>query len=163
MFVTKTGNLFCPLFVLPVGVLPGIWDYYQCVLFAQERCVFSTIWKNYVIFYSWVFYGENMVNVVTRMVCMEIEWRQGREWYFPWKFYGKISLEIFWDFHGENMVNQITRQSSYQFYHKIPIKGITLHTVSILSTQLLHITEMKYFFSVIKSGPLYLKISLPFL
>ena len=59
------------------------------------------------------FYGENKVNLITRMVSMVIVWRQREEWYFLLRFYGKISLEIVWGFHGENMVNQITRLSPY--------------------------------------------------
>ena len=50
-----------------------------------------------------------MVNLIARMVSMEIVWRQCEECYFLWRFYGKISLEIVLGFHGENMVNQITR------------------------------------------------------
>ena len=48
------------------------------------------------------------------MVSMEIVWRQCGEWYFLWRFYGKISLEIFWGFHGENVINLITRMVSME-------------------------------------------------
>ena len=56
------------------------------------------------------FYGENMVNLTTRMVrlygdCMETEWKV----ILSWRFYDKICLEIVLGFHGRNMVNQITR------------------------------------------------------
>ena len=51
-----------------------------------------------------------MVNLITRMVCMEIAWRQCGERYFLWRFYGKISLEVIWRFFGEKMINRITRQ-----------------------------------------------------
>ena len=44
-----------------------------------------------------------MVNLITRMVSMEVIWR----------FYGKISLDIVWGFHAENMANKTTRQSPY--------------------------------------------------
>ena len=60
------------------------------------------------------FHGEFRVNVMTRMVSMEIVWRQCGERYFLWRFYGKISLEIVLGFHGENMVNQITRMVSME-------------------------------------------------
>ena len=42
-----------------------------------------------------------MVNLITRMVCMEVVWRQCGERYFLWRFYGKISLEVIWGVHGE--------------------------------------------------------------
>ena len=80
-----------------------------------------------------------MLNLLTRIVTMETVWRQGGESYFLWGFYGKISPQIVCSFYGENMVSQITRQSPYLFYHKISIKSIALHTVSILSTHCLHI------------------------
>ena len=35
-----------------------------------------------------------MVNLITRMVRMEIVWRQYGECYFLWRFDGKISLEV---------------------------------------------------------------------
>ena len=48
----------------------------------------------------------------------------------------RVLLKLVWRlsgvFIGENLVNQITRQSSYWFCHKISIKSITQHTVSIL-------------------------------
>ena len=39
-----------------------------------------------------------MVNLNTKMVNMEILWRQCGEWYFVWRFYDEISLEIVWVF-----------------------------------------------------------------
>ena len=36
-----------------------------------------------------------MVNLITRMVSMEIVWKQCGELYFSWRLYGKISMEIF--------------------------------------------------------------------
>ena len=56
--------------------------------------------------------GENVVNLITRVVSMEIVWRQCEE-ILLLKFYGKISQEIVWRFYGKNMVDQITRQSPY--------------------------------------------------
>ena len=55
-----------------------------------------------------------MVNLITRMVSMEIVWRQCGECYFLWKFYSKISLEVVQSIHGENMVNLITRMVSME-------------------------------------------------
>ena len=43
-----------------------------------------------------------MVNLITRMVCMEIVWRQCGKLCILRRFYGKIILEIVCGFHGEN-------------------------------------------------------------
>ena len=51
-----------------------------------------------------------MVNLITRIVSVETVWRQSREWYFLWRFYGKFNVDIVWGFNGENVVSQITRQ-----------------------------------------------------
>ena len=42
-----------------------------------------------------------MVNLITRMVTIEIVWRRCGERNFTWRFYGKTSMEIVWGFHGE--------------------------------------------------------------
>ena len=62
-----------------------------------------------------------MVNLITRVVSIEIVCRQCGEWYFLWRFYSKVSLEIVWGLHGENL-------------HKCIIH----YTVSILSPYYLH-------------------------
>ena len=66
-------------------------------------------------------------------------------------FYGdfmiKLVQTLFSVFHRENMVNQIIRQSPYKFYHKIPMKSITLHTVFKLSKTISAYYGTKYFSS----------------
>ena len=39
-----------------------------------------------------------MVNLIIRIVNMEIVWRQSGERYFLWRFHGKIDLEIVYGF-----------------------------------------------------------------
>ena len=63
--------------------------------------------------FVWGIYVENIVSLITRMISMEIVWRQCEEWYFLWIFYGRISLEIAMCFHGENMINEIATQFPY--------------------------------------------------
>ena len=46
-----------------------------------------------------------MVNLITRMVSMEIVWGHCGDGYFYGDFVVKLILEIVWSFHGENMVN----------------------------------------------------------
>ena len=82
----------------------------------------------------WGFHGENMVNQIARTVVWRLYGDSVESDIFLWRFYGNVSLEIVWGFHGQNMLNRITRQYPYQFYHKISMKGITLYTVSLLST-----------------------------
>ena len=70
--------------------------------------------RNYVICqrFSW----EKHVNLITRMVKMEIVWRQCgvnlESDTLYGDFYVKISLEIVWGFHEENMVNRNTLSPS---------------------------------------------------
>ena len=52
------------------------------------KCVFSVIWRNYVI----CLYGENMANLITRMVHMEIVWRLYGESLENDTFYGDFML-----------------------------------------------------------------------
>ena len=42
-----------------------------------KNVLFSIIWRNYII--CRMFYGENLLNLVIRMITMEIAWRQCRE------------------------------------------------------------------------------------
>ena len=57
---------------------------------------FSIVWRNCVICLK--VYGEDMVNLITRMASMVTEWRHCGESYYLWRFYGKISLLIVWVF-----------------------------------------------------------------
>ena len=40
------------------------------------------------------FYGENMVNLITKMVNMDIVRRKCGEFYYLWRFNGKISMGL---------------------------------------------------------------------
>ena len=72
-----------------------------------KKCVFSIILRNYGVCLRY-FYGENMVNLITRMVSMEIVWRKCGDLFF----YGDFMIELSWRcVYGENMipVNRITK------------------------------------------------------
>ena len=90
----------------------------SATLLLEKMCFLHNIEK--LILVVWDFYGENMVNVITRMACIEIVWRQSEDWYFLWKFYGKINLDIVWGFHGDSMTNQLPDNLHINFTIKSP-------------------------------------------
>ena len=88
------------------------------------------------------------MNLITRIVSIEIVWGQCEESYFLWRHFGEISPDIVRCFYGEIMVNQITRQSPYQFYRKISIKKY--HSPHCLHLQNFYISCRRDIFPVKK-------------
>ena len=52
-------------------------------------------------------------------------------WRAVWRFYGQIDMEIVWQFDLLFFLHKNPKPSPDQFYNKISIKCLTLHTVSI--------------------------------
>ena len=59
-------------------------------------------------------HGESIVNLIARMVGVDIKWKQCVQLHFSWKLMIQLFCRlIVVGFNEENMANQITRQFSY--------------------------------------------------
>ena len=66
----------------------------------------------------WSLNAENIVNLIIKMVSMEIVQKQCGKGYFLWRLHGKMSMEIVWSFDAENIVNLIIKMVSMEIVWK---------------------------------------------